>query len=133
MQTLLQDCRYQGRFPLAPLALVKKIPIILTKPGQNLTYEVQQILAKNQIEPDILLETGNLTTAINLVSEGIACTFVPGEGAGVCRHSGRVTYFMLDDSSASWDLGVVYRKNSYLPKVSQLFISILKEIFGSNR
>ena len=133
VQTLLQDCRYQGRFPLAPLALVKKIPIILTKPGQNLTYEVQQILAKNQIEPDILLETGNLTTANNLVSEGIACTFVPGEGAGVCRHSGRVTYFMLDDSSASWDLGVVYRKNSYLPKVSQLFISILKEIFGSNR
>lgn len=133
VQELLKQDRKAKRYPIASAELLVKLPLILTKPGQNLTFEVQRILAKNQIEPDILFETGNLTTAINLVARGIACTFVPGEGAGVCEHPGKVTYFMLDDSSASWDLGVVYRKNSYLPKVSQLFIATLREILGNSQ
>ncbi len=133
VQELLKQDSQKNKYPVASIELLTKLPLILTKPGQNLTYEVQRILAKNQIEPEVLFETGNLTTAINLVARGTACTLVPGEGAGVCEHPGKVTYLMLDDPGASWDLGVVYQKNSYLPKVSQLFIATLRELLGDSK
>lgn len=127
IQDLLQNCSFCGNYPVAPLELVKQIPLILTKPGQNLTHEIMHALGKKHIEPDILLETGNLTTAINLVSTGIACAFVPEEGAKVCQHPGLVTYFALDSSDFIWDLAAVYRKDTYLTNLSRLFIDTMKK------
>ena len=127
VQKLLNNCADLGTHPVAPLELLKQIPLILTKPGQNLTHEVMHALGKNHVDPNILLETGNLTTAINLVSKGIACAFVPEEGAKVCQHPGLVTYFAVDSSDLIWDLAAVYRKDSYLTTLSQLFIDVMKQ------
>lgn len=126
---LLAHCDTLGEYPLAPLELLEHIPLILTKPGQNLTHEVRHMLGKNHIEPNILLETGNLTTAINLTAQGIACTFVPEEGAKVCQHPGAVTYFVANSSDLVWDLAAVYRKDTYLTHLSQLFIEVMKQQF----
>lgn len=126
---LLADCSSSEGYPLAPLELLEHIPLILTKPGQNLTHEVRHMLGKNHIEPNILLETGNLTTAINLTAQGIACTFVPEEGAKVCQHPGAVTYFVTNSSDLVWDLAAVYRKDTYLPHLSRLFIEVMKQQF----
>ena len=79
------------------------------------------------MEPDILLETGNLTTAINLAAQGMACVFVPEEGAKVCQHPGAVTYFAVDSPDLVWDLAAVYRKDTYLTRLSQLFIEVMKQ------
>ena len=129
VRDLLADCSTFEGYPLAPLELLEHIPLILTKPGQNLTHEVRHMLGKNHIEPDILLETGNLTTAINLTAQGIACTFVPEEGAKVCQHPGAVTYFVTNSSELVWDLAAVYRKDTYLTHLSQLFIEVMKQQF----
>lgn len=129
VRDLLVDCDTLDGYPLAPLGLLEHIPLILTKPGQNLTHEVRHMLGKNHIEPNILLETGNLTTAINLTAQGIACTFVPEEGAKVCQHPGAVTYFVTNSSDLVWDLAAVYRKDTYLTRLSQLFIEVMKQQF----
>jgi DNA-binding transcriptional LysR family regulator len=84
-------------------------------------------MEKNHIEPNILLETGNLTTAINLAAKGIACAFVPEEGAKVCQHPGLVTYAAVDSTDLFWDLAAVYRKDVYLSKLSRLFINAMKQ------
>ena len=127
VQGLLADCQTLGGYPVAPLELVNHIPLILTKPGQNSTNQVKQVLGKNHMEPDILLETGNLTTAINLAAQGMACVFVPEEGAKVCQHPGAVTYFAVDSPDLVWDLAAVYRKDTYLTRLSQLFIEVMKQ------
>lgn len=127
VQDLLKNCQIQDGYPLAPLELVNHIPLILTKPGQNLTHEVKHALGKNHIEPDLLMETGNLTTAINLTAQGIACAFVPEEGAKVCQHPSAVTYFAVDSPDLVWDLAAVYRKDTYLTRLSQLFIEVMKQ------
>lgn len=127
VQGLLADCQTLGGYPVAPLELVNHIPLILTKPGQNSTNQVKRVLGKNHMEPDILLETGNLTTAINLAAQGMACVFVPEEGAKVCRHPGAVTYFAVDSPDLVWDLAAVYRKDTYLTRLSQLFIEVMKQ------
>lgn len=132
VQALLKTCSYTRGMPVAPLELLSRIPLILTKSGQSLTYEVMRFLTKNHIEPNVLMETGNLTTAINLTARGIACTFVPEEGAKVCQHPGAVTYFALDCPDLVWDLVVVYRKDTYLNNISRLFIEALKNLqFGA--
>jgi DNA-binding transcriptional LysR family regulator len=127
VQKLLQDCRIISGHPVAPLDILQHMPLIPTKSGQNLTHEVMYALGKHHIEPDILLETGNLTTAINLVSQGMGCTFVPGAGAKVCQHPGTVTYFTADVQDLVWDLGVVYRKDAYLSNLARVFIDSMKQ------
>ena len=126
-QSLLQDCRVLGGRPVAPLDMLNHMPLILTKPGQNLTHEITYALNRHQLEPDILLETGNLTTAINLAARGMGCAFVPEEGAKVCLHPGEVTYFTVDSPDLIWELGAVYRKDTYLPKIARLFIASVKQ------
>lgn len=127
IQKILQNCQVIDGHPVAPLELLREIPLISTKPGQNLTHEVIYTLGKHQIEPDILLETGNLTTAINLTARGMGCAFVPEEGAKVCQHPGSVTYFAVNTPDLVWDLGAVYRKGAYLPHLARLFIDSLKQ------
>ena len=73
------------------------------------------------------METANLTTAINLTAQGIACAFVPEEGTKVCQHPGAVTYFAVDSPDLVWDLAAVYRKDTYLTRLSQLFIDVMKQ------
>lgn len=126
-EALLERCAYDGGFPVAPLELLRELPVVMTKPGQNLTHEVNHALAKQHIEPDVLLETASLTTAINLVKEGVACTFVPAEGAKVCQQSDAVTFFAPDCPDLVWDLAAVYRKDTYLTKLARLFIEMMKE------
>jgi DNA-binding transcriptional LysR family regulator len=125
-QTLLRNCRLLDGHPVASLDIFDHMPLILTKPGQNLTHAVTYALKKHQIEPDILLETGNLTTAINLAGRGMGCAFVPEEGAKVCLHPGQVTYFALDMPDFVWDFGAVYRRGLYLPQLARLFIDSMK-------
>lgn len=124
---LLQNCRCISGYPVAPLDVLHHIPLVLTKPGQNLTHEVMYALGKHHIEPDLLLETGNLSTAINLAAKGMACTFVPEEGAKICQRPGAVTYFVVDTPELVWDLGAVYRKGTYVSKLACLFIESVKQ------
>ena len=61
------------------------------------------------------------------VAQGMACVFVPEEGAKVCQHPGAVTYFAVDSPDLVWDLAAVYRKDTYLTRLSQLFIEVMKQ------
>lgn len=120
--------------PRITLDILNHIPLILTKPGQNLTYEVTRILELNRIRPDILMDTGNLTTAIQLTAKQLACTFVPEEGIKVYVYPDSIVYFEIDcGTECVWDLAAVYPKDGYLNKFSQLFIEELKLCFQDDR
>lgn len=130
VEQVLNRCSYSGNFPIVSLDLVSHIPLIMTKPGQNLTYEILHVLNQNLIEPDILLETANLSTAINLTAKGMGCTFVPEEGARVCNRPGEVTYFVVEKPKISWPLAAVYRRDIYVTRLTRLFIDALKNILN---
>lgn len=129
VQEVLQNCEYRQSYPVAPLKLLREIPLISTKQGQNLTHEIMYTLGKHNIEPNILLETANLTTAINLAAKGIGCVFVPEEGAKVCQRPEHVVYFLTDAEELVWDLGVLYRRDTYLPGSARVFIDMAKAQF----
>lgn len=127
VRRILENCRVAGARPVAPLTLVKEIPLLITKPGQNLTHEIMHVLGKNGIEANILLETGNLTTAINLATKGMGCVFVPEMGAETRRYQDALTYFAVDTTDLVWDFGAVYRRGIYLPRLARLFIDCAKQ------
>lgn len=108
--------------------IFNQLPLILSKDGQNLTYQIQDFFAAKNIEPNILLRTENLTTAINLSVAGMGCVFVPEEGAHVCHRNGEITYFTLDEPELYWKFAVIYRKNEKLSRVCRLFIDFTKQI-----
>ena len=132
VQELLKNCRYAGPYPVAPLDFVMNFPLIITKPGQNLTIQIHSFLGKHHLDPEILMDTGNLTTAINLSASGVAATFVPEGGAQACARPGKLTYLFLDCPELRWPLAVVYRKDSYLPQLSRVFIEAVRETLGKH-
>ena len=64
---------------------------------------------------------------INLAAAGMACTFVPEEGAKVCQHPGQLAYFAVDAPGFQWNLAAVYRKDTHLLHIARLFMDALKQ------
>ena len=125
----LKDPKYAHGNPVIPFEVLAKLPMISTKPDMNSTIEVNHLLGKNQIQPEVLLCTANLTTAINLVAEGMGYCFVPERGAAVCMRPGKVQYFEVDSPDHAWTLAVVHRRDVYLPRIAQLFIDELIQAY----
>ena len=125
---ILRNAEYVHAWPKFPFSQLEKIPLILTTPGQNLTRQVQAFFAARNISPNILMETSNLTTAINLVACGMGAAFVPEEGAHICHHDGAVTFFTLDDPELTWDLAAIYKKGAYVSHVCRQFIDFSKQL-----
>jgi DNA-binding transcriptional LysR family regulator len=130
IQQQLQHCRYEGGVPLISLDVLEHIPLVLTKEGQSLTEMVNNAVAQSGVKPQILMETGNLTTAINLAAKGVCCAFVPAEGARICQHPGSVQFFAVDSVELSWALAFIYRRNQELGVIRRNFIQCTKEILN---
>ena len=128
VKSILKNQKNLNGYPKAPLDIFNQLPLILSKDGQNLTYQIQEFFAAKNIEPNILVRTENLTTAINLSVAGMGCVFVPEEGAHVCHRNGEITYFTLDEPELYWKFAVIYRKNEKLSRVCRLFIDFTKQI-----
>lgn len=126
VQEKLQTCTYDRGLPVVSLDILNHIPVVLTKPGQNLTRIVMRSLNRHKITPDVLMETANLTTGINLCAKGICCCFVPEEGARICRHPGSVTFFSINDPDLAWTLAFVYRKGQINRGIKRNFINFTK-------
>lgn len=126
VQQILKNAPLSNGYPSVGMDILQKIPLIISTIGQNATAAINHALLKNHSEPKILLETANLTTAINLVAENMGCTFVPETGVKICQRPGSVIYLSINIPELIWPLAVVYRKDAYLPKICQLFIDSLK-------
>ena len=126
IQEYLKSCPRSSGIPVASMDLIRKLDLLILKPDQNLTKEVMHILGKHQITPNILLQTANLTTAINLVARGMGCTFVPEEGIHICLHPGQVTYMKLENTHHVWTLAAIFRKDAYLSALARNFIEELQ-------
>lgn len=128
VKSILKNPEIINGYPKATLDILNQIPLILSKNGQNLTYQIQAFFASKKMSPKILMRTENLTTAINLSVAGMGCVFVPEEGAHICHRNGEITYFTLDAPELFWKFAVIYRKNAKLSRVCQLFVDFTKNI-----
>ncbi|WP_040979474.1 LysR family transcriptional regulator [Oceanobacillus jeddahense] len=117
------------KYPTIDISILEPELFIITKPGQNLTSAILHHFSKKHFEPKNLLETENLTTAINLVSAGMGFTFMPEGGLKGKQLPNNIEVFTLNDASLIWPLAVVYKKDTYITNISKLFIDSLKGIY----
>lgn len=117
----------------SPIVLLKSIPLVTARTAKALPAVIHQLTAELHIKPDRILETDNFTTAVNLVTTGLACTFTMEGETLIPGRSDHVLYFPINVDTEKHSIVAVYRKDAYLSKPIRLFIDTGKECFARAR
>lgn len=113
--------------PTIDIALFKQDKFIFQYPDQRTRQVADHILEQAKIEPNILLETRSIETALKMVSKGMGLCFVPETYVKGARLEVSPVYFSLNSPNSILELSLAYLKNIYLPKYFQDFIKVVKE------
>ena len=117
----------------SPISLLKSIPLITTRTATMFAAVTHRFSSELHITPNRILETGNFTTALNLVATGTACAFTMEGETLVHGRTDHIVYFPLDVDIEKHSIVAVYRKDAYLSRPVRLFIDISKECFATAR
>ncbi len=108
----------------------KEQPFISLMPDQNLSVLAANLFGKYGLKQNVVMETSNLTTALNLVAQNIGYfTFVPEVYARHSLNIDKLSFFTVDTPELCWPLNIVYKKDSYLSRAALHFIDVTKECF----
>jgi len=107
------------------IRIFKNERFILPIPSQELYNVIQRMLTINKIEINGF-ETGNVGTALNLVSKNYGLTFVPESRISHSQHSKDISFFTVGSPTLFWYLTIIYRKDAPLNNLSRLFIDSIK-------
>lgn len=84
----------------------------------------------HNLKPEQTVETTNLTTAANLVSEGMGFTFLPESGARRLDRGRQLCFFTVDDPPLTCDLAAVYKKSGFLSPAARALIDLAKQTYS---
>jgi DNA-binding transcriptional LysR family regulator len=105
---------------------IKDENFILPKQSQELYNVIQRMLTFHKIDINGF-ETGNIATALNLVSQNYGLTFVPESRIIHSKSIKDIIFFTIGSPILYWYFTIIYRNDLYLSKISKLFINELKE------
>jgi len=104
-------------------------PFVLMKKTHNSRQLVQNYFDKLIFKPNVVLETSNISTAINLVKTGMAAAFIPEMILKLKEQAlSDVLFFQVDDPILQRELGIAYKAKITLAKQHRLFIDISKDL-----
>jgi DNA-binding transcriptional LysR family regulator len=106
----------------------KNESFILLKIEQNSRILAQIYCNKLHFTPNIVLETLNVSTAINIVKAGMGVAFIPEAVLKIREQANGLLFFQIDEPPLRRELGVAYKAANRLRKQDKLFINILKEL-----
>ena len=101
---------------------------VLMKKTHNSRQLVQNYFHQLNFEPNIVLETSNVNTAINLVKTGAAIAFIPEMLIKFREHATDILFFCGDDPILKREFGISYKAKNTLSEQHKLFIDISKEL-----
>jgi DNA-binding transcriptional LysR family regulator len=102
---------------------------VLLKAGQNSRELAQNFLNKMHITPNIVLETLNVSTVINVIKAGTGVAFVPEAALRIKEQTRGLLFFQVDEPPLRRELGIAYKTTKILSKPDKLFIEYLKNLF----
>lgn len=100
---------------------------VLLRQGQNIRDITQNYLNKLGIRPDVILETSNIVTAMNMVKAGMGVTFVPEAVLSIQGQNEGLYFFSIDEPPLQWEVGVAYRNDLPLRRQARLLVDCIKE------
>lgn len=126
---LLNRYKYEkgDRFPYIDPHHAKGQTFVLAFPYQRVRQICNRILEKADIEPNVMIQSTSVQTALRLASVGIGITFMP-ESYIPLFHSPRepVYCYMEDEYKAFWKFVVAFENGKELSRAAREFMGIIK-------
>lgn len=108
--------------------LFKDEEFILLKQGQNIRDITQNYMNKLGFQPEVILETSNIVTAMNMVKVGMGVTFVPEAVLSIRGQKEGLYFFSIDDPPLQWNVGIAYKNGLPLRRQARLLVECMKKI-----
>lgn len=115
------------RYPWMDLNLLKNEPFIMQIPGQRTRQVVDNLFKEYHIEPNIKLQTSNITAEATLASKGYGCCFVTESHLRHIKPLENVSFFSVGSPCTLMDFVVAFRRGSYIPYHAREYITIVKD------
>ncbi len=108
------------------LADCKNLPFVVVGQSQEMRKLFDKLCSKAQIEPNIFIEVTGVTTAREMVKEGVAATLLPKQ---FLQHESKienVTLFNLNQTEYTRQPAIVLRRGQYISKYAEFAIELFK-------
>lgn len=107
---------------------LEKKSIIMKERGSGTRKLVNELLSKNGLEPDILMETGNTEFIKQLVQRGDGVSFVVREAVVNELQEGKLAVVPIRGQKVFLDVSIAYLKDHHLSPPAQAFLESLIKI-----
>jgi LysR family transcriptional activator of glutamate synthase operon len=122
-----QSHNYVGSISNDDFMRFRSEPFILLMPGQNIRDITQNFLNKLGIEPNIVLETSNIVTAMNAVKTGLGVTFVPETVLHIPEQAQGLSFFTVDIPPLQWEVGFAYKTGEAPGRQARLLMNCIRD------
>ena len=106
-----ENCRY----PWMDLNQMKNEPLIMQIPGQRTRQTVDTLFKNYDFEPNIKLQTSNISAEVELAARGYGACFVTETHLKHLSPGKKLACFSVGNPCTTVDFVAAYRKGSYLP------------------
>jgi DNA-binding transcriptional LysR family regulator len=107
---------------------IAEMPIIMKDPGSGTRKLVDELFAKNNCTPNILMETGDAEIIKLLVQHGEGISFLVKEAVAVELQENKLVTVRLKKHSIFLDVSIAYLKKQPLSPPAQAFLKSLENI-----
>ena len=104
-------------------------PFILFKHGLNMREMIQNYFNFLSIRPEIILETSNVVTALNMAMANMGITFIPDAVLRRPEQTNNIIFFHMEDPPLQWEIGISYKTGTKPNKQSQMLIDCIHSFF----
>lgn len=126
-QFVIQD-KKDSVYPCIDVSRLGNQKFVLLKRHQRLRHISDMVFKENSINPEIILEVGNIFTAINLVEHGLGLTVTADTFLNLRKNESKVNMFSISGEFSKWNLAVAYRDVKNISFASKAFIETLFEV-----
>lgn len=114
----------------APVSIkhFKNEPFILLKNGNDMFHRAQLVFKKEGVEPKILFSVDQMNISYALATSGMGVCFLTDTLFKYGKHSDNVCLYNVSNEYNSRTLYVAHKKNKYITRAMEEFISIAKEV-----
>lgn len=113
--------------PRLPLQALKGCPIILLRKQTTMRPVLDKLFRARQLVPQILFDTANPATILEMVRAGISCGIVAESTTRGFQEG--IRYYSFE-KPLRWNVAVCYPKGAFLNQAEKLFIAQAKEYWG---
>ena len=118
-------------FPAMSIEELVQKPFILTERGAAYRYELEQLLAEQELRIEPILEIGNTETIIKLLKRGMGYSFLPKCTVRQELENEELVQIQTDFPVVKMYCQLLYHKNKWLTPQMNAFIQLVKKT-GTN-